>query len=132
GTRQTVAFVGHNGEGEATRMKLRLGLLRPSGGTLSVLGEDPGRGFAARREIGFLPENVAFNPSLTARELLGFYARLKGARSEVGPLLAQVGLEEAANRRVGTYSKGMRQRLGLAHALLRSPRLHRLDEPTTG
>lgn len=129
---QTVALVGHNGAGKTTLMKLMLGLIRPSGGTLSVLGEDPGSGFGARREIGFLPENVAFNPSLTARELLGFYARLKGARSEVGPLLAQVGLEEAANRRVGTYSKGMRQRLGLAQALLGSPRLLLLDEPTTG
>ncbi len=129
---QTVALVGHNGAGKTTLMKLMLGLIRPSGGTLTVLGQDPGSGFGARREIGFLPESVAFNPSLTARELLGFYARLKGARSEVGRLLAQVGLEDAANQRVATYSKGMRQRLGLAQALLGSPRLLLLDEPTTG
>ncbi len=65
---QTVALVGHNGAGKTTLMKLMLGLIRPSGGTLSVLGRDPASGSGARRAIGFLPENVAFNPSLTARE----------------------------------------------------------------
>ena len=129
---QTVALVGHNGAGKTTLMKLMLGLIRPSAGQLSVLGQDPASGFGARREIGFLPENVAFNPALTARELLRFYARLKGVRGDVRPLLAEVGLAEAGDRRVGTYSKGMRQRLGLAQALLGEPRLLLLDEPTTG
>ena len=129
---QTVALVGHNGAGKTTLMKLMLGLIRPSGGQLSVLDQDPASGFGARAEIGFLPENVAFNPSLTARELLRFYARLKRVRGSERALLEQVGLEEAADRRVGTYSKGMRQRLGLAQALLGNPRLLLLDEPTTG
>lgn len=129
---QTVALVGHNGAGKTTLMKLMLGLIRPSAGTLSVLGQTPGHGFGARRELGFLPENVAFNPSLTAHELLRFYARLKGVRGDLREVLAQVGLEDAADRRVGTYSKGMRQRLGLAQALLGQPRLLLLDEPTTG
>ncbi|SDY96487.1 ABC transporter ATP-binding protein, partial [Citreimonas salinaria] len=129
---QTVALVGHNGAGKTTLMKLMLGLIRPSAGTLAVLGQDPGRSFGARREIGFLPENVAFNPSLTAYELLKFYARLKGVRGDLRDVLAQVGLADAADRRVGTYSKGMRQRLGLAQALLGEPRLLLLDEPTTG
>jgi Cu-processing system ATP-binding protein len=128
----TVALVGHNGAGKTTLMKLMLGLVRPSAGSISVLGQNPAAsGFGARREIGFLPENVAFNPSLTARELLGFYARLKRVGG-VGELLARVGLEDVADRRVGTYSKGMRQRLGLAQALLGSPKLLLLDEPTTG
>ena len=83
--------------------------------------------------MGFLPENVAFSPSLTGRELLGFYARLKRAQAgDRDRLLAQVGLEEAADRRVATYSKGMRQRLGLAQALIGRPRLLLFDEPTTG
>ena len=130
---QTVALVGHNGAGKTTLMKLMLGLIRPSSGSIAVLGQDPGRrGFGARREIGFLPENVAFNPSLTARELLRFYARLKRVPGDMGELLAQVGLQDAADRRVGTFSKGMRQRLGLAQALLGNPRLLLLDEPTTG
>lgn len=130
---KTIALVGHNGAGKTTLMKLILGLIRPTSGSLTVLGEDPGSGkFAARREIGFLPENVAFNPGLTARELLRFYARLKRVPDGVDALLARVGLDAAADRRVGTFSKGMRQRLGLAQALLGQPRLLLLDEPTTG
>lgn len=129
---QTVALVGHNGAGKTTLIKLMLGLVRPSSGEVRVLGEDPAGRFRRRCEIGFLPEIVAFNPALTARELLGFYARLKGVRGDHGALLEQVGLAEAADRRVGTYSKGMRQRLGLAQALLGEPRLLLLDEPTSG
>ena len=130
---QTVALVGHNGAGKTTLMKLMLGLARPSAGSVRVLDQDPGAsGFGARREIGFLPENLALSPALTARELLGFYARLKRVRGSVDDLLARVGLAEAAGKRVGTFSKGMRQRLGLAQALLGQPRLLLLDEPTTG
>ncbi len=131
---EVVALVGHNGAGKTTLMKLMLGLIRPTSGRLAVLGADPGlRDAQARSRTGYLPENVAFNPSLSARELLTFYASLKGLpRAGVEELLAQVGLTEAARRRVGTYSKGMRQRLGLAQALLGSPKLLLLDEPTTG
>jgi Cu-processing system ATP-binding protein len=131
---ETVALVGHNGAGKTTLMKLMLGLIRPTGGGIRVLGEDPAAGeFAARRRLGYLPENVSFNAALTGRETLSFYARLKreGAGA-VPPLLDRVGLGRAADRRVGTYSKGMRQRLGLAQALLGEPRILLLDEPTTG
>ena len=129
-----VALVGHNGAGKTTLMKLMLGLIRPSAGSLRVLGEDPAVGVAgARQRLGWLPENVSFNPSLTGREILRFFARLKGERAAVADdLLERVGLAEAARRRVGSYSKGMRQRLGLAQAMLGSPRALLLDEPTTG
>ena len=131
---ETVALVGHNGAGKTTLIKLMLGLIRPTSGSIEVLGDDPAAGqFAARRQLGFLPENVAFNPGLTGRETLAFYARLKGQPAfAVAPLLDRVGLTLAADRRVGTYSKGMRQRLGLAQALLGEPRVLLLDEPTTG
>jgi Cu-processing system ATP-binding protein len=128
------ALVGHNGAGKTTLIKLMLGLIRPSGGAIRVLGEDPAAGeFSARRALGYLPENVAFNAALTGRETLNFYARLKRIAPSSGrALLDRVGLGDAADRRVGTYSKGMRQRLGLAQALLGRPRILLLDEPTTG
>lgn len=131
---ETVALVGHNGAGKTTLMKLMLGLIRPTAGTIRVLGDDPAAGeFAARRRLGYLPENVSFNAALTGRETLTFYARLKREpKCGVGNLLEQVGLGHAADRRIGTYSKGMRQRLGLAQALLGEPRVLLLDEPTTG
>lgn len=131
---KTIALVGHNGAGKTTLLKLMLGLIRPSRGRITVLGEDPAAGeFAARRHLGYLPENVSFNAALTGRETLAFYARLKReAGTAVAPLLERVGLGHAADRRVGTYSKGMRQRLGLAQALLGEPRILLLDEPTTG
>ena len=131
---QLSALVGHNGAGKTTLIKLLLGLIRPDRGSIRVLGEDPAAGeFSARRQLGYLPENVAFNAALTGRETLSFYARLKRVEaSKAWPLLDRVGLTEAADRRVGTYSKGMRQRLGLAQALLGRPRVLLLDEPTTG
>jgi Cu-processing system ATP-binding protein len=131
---ETVALVGHNGAGKTTLMKLMLGLIRPTGGSIAVLGDDPAAGqFEARRRLGYLPENVSFNAALTGSETLAFYARLKREPGKsVAPLLDRVGLTHAANRRVGTYSKGMRQRLGLAQALLGDPRVLLLDEPTTG
>jgi Cu-processing system ATP-binding protein len=123
---ECVGLVGHNGAGKTTLIKMMLGLVRPSSGSVLVLGEDPAAGAAARarREIGYLPENVALHPSMTGAETLAFYARLK--RQPVA------GIAAVAHRRVGTYSKGMRQRLGLAQALLGSPRALLLDEPTTG
>jgi Cu-processing system ATP-binding protein len=131
---ETVALVGHNGAGKTTLLKLMLGLIRPTAGTVTVLGDRPAAGeFAGRSRLGYLPENVAFNATLTGRETLSFYARLKRQpRSAVGGLLERVGLAHAGDRRVGTYSKGMRQRLGLAQALLGRPRVLLLDEPTTG
>lgn len=128
------ALVGHNGAGKTTLIKLMLGLIHADRGAVRVLQEDPAAGeFSARRQLGYLPENVSFNSALTGRETLAFYARLKQIKpASAWPLLDRVGLMDAADRRVGTYSKGMRQRLGLAQALLGRPRVLLLDEPTTG
>ncbi|WP_298871367.1 ABC transporter ATP-binding protein [uncultured Bradyrhizobium sp.] len=131
---ELVALIGHNGAGKTTLMKLMLGLIRPTSGSIEVLGDNPAAGqFAGRRQLGYLPENVSFDAALTGRETLAFYARLK--RETVASalkLLDAVGLGDASRRRVGTYSKGMRQRLGLAQALIGHPRVLLLDEPTTG
>lgn len=131
---ERVALLGHNGAGKTTIMKMMLGLTPASGGTIRVLGHDPMTVPAnIRRALGFLPENVAFDPAITGREMLNFYATLKHRPAKEGTaLLERVGLADAAGRRIGTFSKGMRQRLGLAQALLGSPRLLLLDEPTTG
>jgi Cu-processing system ATP-binding protein len=131
---ELTALVGHNGAGKTTLMKLMLGLIRPTAGSIRVLGEDPAAGeFAARRRLGYLPENVAFNTALSGYETLAFYARLKREPLRlVAPMLERVGLTAAAARRIGTYSKGMRQRLGLAQALLGEPQVLLLDEPTSG
>jgi len=127
-----LALLGHNGAGKTTLMKIVLGLTRASTGRVEVLGAAPGS-VEGKRAIGYLPENVAFAPAMSGRETLAFYARLKGEPAGAVPdLLERVGLGEAADRRVATYSKGMRQRLGLAQALLGRPRLLLLDEPTTG
>ncbi|MBF0270094.1 MAG: ABC transporter ATP-binding protein [Alphaproteobacteria bacterium] len=129
-----LALLGHNGAGKTTLMKLMLGLIRPTSGRVEVLGCDPaGAALEFRRHLGFLPENVAFHDEMTGRDTLKFLARLKGVPSNsCAALLERVGLAPAADRRVKTYSKGMRQRLGLAQALLGHPRILLLDEPTTG
>jgi Cu-processing system ATP-binding protein len=116
-------------------MKLMLGLTRPSAGRIGVQGVDPGESGAAslRRSLGYLPENVAFHDAMTGHEVLSFYARLKGEPiTACAVLLERVGLAAVAGQRVRTYSKGMRQRLGLAQALLGAPHLLFFDEPTTG
>ncbi|MCG5480843.1 MAG: ABC transporter ATP-binding protein [Ensifer alkalisoli] len=135
GEAETVALVGHNGAGKTTLIKLMLGLIRPTNGRVRVLGEDPATGdFAVRQSLGYLPESVSFNMALTGRETLRFYARLKRVGgAPTGDLFDCVGLaQEAVDRPVRTYSKGMRQRLGLAQALLGKPRVLLLDEPTSG
>ncbi|WAE61267.1 ABC transporter ATP-binding protein [Stutzerimonas sp. R40042] len=132
GEGEVLGLFGHNGAGKTTSMKLILGLLSPSVGQVKVLGRAPNDP-QVRRQLGYLPENVTFYPQLSGRETLRHFARLKGAaQSQVDELLEQVGLAHAADRRVKTYSKGMRQRLGLAQALLGEPRLLLLDEPTVG
>ncbi len=134
-TGECLALVGHNGAGKTTLIKLLLGLTRPSAGRVRVAGEDPASVGAVewRGRIGFLPENVAFQGAMTGREVLAFYARLKGQDPKgCDELLERFGLAEAGNQRVGTYSKGMRQRLGLAQAVIGSPRLLLFDEPTSG
>jgi Cu-processing system ATP-binding protein len=135
GEGQSVALVGHNGAGKTTLFKLMLGLTRSSHGRVRVLGADPlgADGRRVRLAIGYLPENVVFSNALTGLETLQFYASLKRQpRAECMALLERVGLGHAARKRVATYSKGMRQRLGLAQAVLGAPRLLFLDEPTTG
>lgn len=131
---ETVALIGHNGAGKTTLFKLMLGLSRPTSGHIQVLGDDPAAGeFTARKRLGYLPESVSFNGALTGREVLSFYARLKDApTAKIDDLLARVGLTVASNRPIRTYSKGMRQRLGLIQALFGDPLLLLLDEPTTG
>ncbi len=130
-----VALLGHNGAGKTTLMKLLLGLTLPSAGHVRLFGRNP-RGKNSddiRRAVGYLPEAVAFYPGMTGRELLRFYARLKQSDpAACDALLEEVGLAGAASHRVRTYSKGMRQRLGLAQALLGQPQLLFLDEPTNG
>jgi Cu-processing system ATP-binding protein len=129
---ERVALLGHNGAGKSTLMKIVLGLIPFDAGEVTVVGHAPGSR-AARREVAYLPENVAFHPALTGLEQIGTYLRLRGEspRAAMG-LLERVGLAEAAKRRIGTYSKGMRQRVGLAQALIGKPRLLILDEPTSG
>jgi len=131
---ERMVLIGHNGAGKTTLMKLMLGLTHPSAGALRVLGNNPATAAAEhRRAIGYLPESVAFHSAMKGREVLAFYARLKGvAQDECRAILDRVGLDQAAERRVSTYSKGMRQRLGLAQAMLGEPRMLFLDEPTSG
>ncbi len=132
---EVLALLGHNGAGKTTTMHLILGLLSPSAGRVTVLGGAPDGAHAEtlRRRLGYLPENVSFYEQLSGREVLDYFARLKRVdRRQVDERLDQVGLSHVARRRVKTYSKGMRQRLGLAQALLGDPRLLLLDEPTTG
>lgn len=129
---EVLGLFGHNGAGKTTSMKLILGLLQASAGQVRVLGRAPNDP-QVRRQLGYLPENISFYAQLSGRETLRHFARLKGAAlGQTDTLLEQVGLTQAADRRVKTYSKGMRQRLGLAQALLGAPRLLLLDEPTVG
>ncbi len=134
-TGECLALVGHNGAGKTTLIKLMLGLTRPHAGRVRVAGEDPASIGAVdwRGRIGFLPENVAFQGAMTGQQVLAFYAKLKGQDPRgCDELLERFGLAEARNQRVSTYSKGMRQRLGLAQAVIGSPRLLLFDEPTSG
>ena len=129
---ERVALLGHNGAGKSTLMKIVLGVLNGNGGTVQVAGHSPGER-VAREMTAYLPENVAFHPALTGREQIRLYLRLKGEpAAKAAELLERVGLTAAMDRRIGTYSKGMRQRVGLAQALIGRPRLMVLDEPTSG
>lgn len=129
---ERLALVGHNGAGKTTLLRLVLGLTRPDSGEILTCGTVPGS-IRARRNCAWLPENAAFHPALTGVEQIRLCARLKGvpARSALESL-DRVGLNGAAARRIGTYSRGMRQRLVLAQALLGTPGLVLLDEPTGG
>lgn len=135
GDGEMLGLLGHNGAGKSTSMKLMLGLIAPTEGNVRVLGQSPTAKNARelRYQLGYLPESVSFYDLMSGREVLEYFARLKGVeKRQCKALLQRVGLDDAANRRVKTYSKGMRQRLGLAQALLGKPRLLLLDEPTAG
>ena len=126
-------FLGQNGAGKTTAIKMLLGLVRPTSGTGTVMGKSLGSR-AARNALGYLPELFRYQPWLSAREVLHFHASLLGIRGKtsiVESALQTVGLDHAASRRVGTYSKGMQQRVGLGVAMLGEPRLIFLDEPTS-
>ena len=127
-----IAFLGHNGAGKSTLIKSILGLIRLSGGHIQICGAAPGSN-AARAHVAYLPEAVAFPNALTGREILRMFAALAGQSAHsTDDYFARVGLDEAADRRVKTYSKGMRQRLGLAQVLIGQPKLALLDEPASG
>lgn len=129
-------LIGPNGSGKSTIMKALVGLLSPDEGRCRVFGK-PATAAANRKEIGFLPENPYFYKFLTGEETVRFYGRLcglhgKALKERTAEMLELSGLQEAAHRRLGGYSKGMLQRVGLAQALVQRPRLLVLDEPTAG
>jgi Cu-processing system ATP-binding protein len=126
-------LAGPNGAGKTTLMKVLLGLVRPDAGSFELNGAPVSIDNAWKRRIGYLPEAVAFSDNLSGQQLLGFFARARGvSRARVDAVLAQVGLADARRRAVRGYSRGMRQRLGLGVAILASPELLILDEPTAG
>jgi len=131
-------FLGPNGAGKTTTLLMFLGLTEPTAGKLRVCGFDPTREpLQVKKRVGYLPENVGFYDDMDARGNLRYVARLNNIRDEVSApridqLLGLVGLLEDGSKRVGTYSKGMRQRLGIAEVLVKEPKLVFLDEPTIG
>jgi ABC-2 type transport system ATP-binding protein len=135
---QVLALLGPNGAGKTTFVRTIATLLRPDGGELRVLGRDVAREAAAvRRDIGLAGQFAAVEPAMTGRENLEMTARLFGhgrpaARRAAATVLSQLGLDEVADRRCGTYSGGQRRRLDLGASLVGAPRLLLLDEPTTG
>lgn len=135
GAGEMFGLIGRNGAGKSTLFKLLLGLTPATAGEIRIDGQSvSGREFReVRRRLGYLPENLTLYDNLTGLETLEFFGSMKGVpRRRCGMLLERVGLAHAADRRVRTYSKGMRQRLGFAQALLGDPTLLLLDEPTNG
>ena len=133
---QVYGLLGPNGSGKSTTMKVLLGLVPATSGSAQIFGRDSTL-VESHEEVGYLPENPYFYKFLTGQETLRFYGKLCGLRGaalreRTRELLKLVGLENAADRRLGGYSKGMLQRIGLAQALVQEPRLLVLDEPTAG
>lgn len=129
---ETLALIGPNGSGKSTTLKAALGLVRPTRGKVSVEGTDVNRGGReARAKLGYLPQGLSFPEGFTAREVMLYFARLRGvAPGTVPHLLDRVDLLAVSERNAASFSGGMKQRLGLALALLGSPRALVLDEPT--
>ena len=135
-TGEVYGLLGPNGSGKSTTLKIILGLISPTRGRTKIFGRDSSQ-VESREAVGFLPENAYFYKFLTGEETLRFFGklcRLNGARlkSRGRELLELVGLTHARHQRLGTYSKGMLQRIGLAQALINEPKLIVLDEPTAG
>ena len=133
---EVYGLLGPNGSGKSTTLKMLLGLVTPNHGEARIFGKDS-RDYHSRRDVGFLPENPYFHKFLTAAELLTFHGKICGMAGKplakrIDELISLVGLEDARDRRVGGFSKGMLQRIGLAQALIHDPRLVVLDEPTAG
>ncbi len=133
---EVYGLIGPNGSGKSTTMKALLGLVAPTSGNCAIFGKDSLK-VDSRNDVGFLPENPYFYKHLSGGETLKFYGKLCGLKGKilsdrVAELLQLVDLEGARDRRLGGYSKGMLQRIGLAQALVQEPRLVILDEPTAG
>lgn len=129
-------LLGANGAGKTTLMRMICGILQPTQGQITLAGE-PVTSESYRAMLGYLPQDFGYYPDFTGREFLLYMAALKGlskpqAREKSGELLEMVGLSEQARKKIKTYSGGMKQRLGIAQALLNAPRLLVLDEPTAG
>jgi len=138
GEGEVFGFLGPNGAGKTTTLLMLLGLTEPSSGSASVLGFDPTRQpIEVKRMIGYLPENTGFYGDLNAWQSLGFVAELNGlptgvAQQRIEEALKTVNLLDEAEKKTGAYSRGMRQRLGIAEVLIKDPKLVFLDEPTLG
>ena len=136
GKNEIFGLLGPNGSGKSTTIKIILGLLKASSGDCEIFGQ-PSMRVTARKSVGFLPEAPYFYRYLTGRELVRYYARIcmidrSDIADSVDNVIELVGMTEASDRRVGTYSKGMLQRIGLAQSLVHDPDLVILDEPTAG
>lgn len=135
---EVYGLLGPNGAGKTTTILMLLGLTEPTAGSMQVLGFDPVRQpLSVKARVGYIPEQVGFYDELTARENLVYIARLNGlpraeAYRRIDGALGRIGLGSVADRRVATYSRGLRQRLGVAEVLIKHPRLIILDEPTQG
>jgi ABC-2 type transport system ATP-binding protein len=131
-------FLGPNGAGKTTTLLMLLGLTEPTSGTATVVGVDPVRDpITVKRNIGYLQENMGFYRDLDARQMLRYIAELNGlpddtAEKRVDRALNVVGLQQEARKKIQAYSRGMRQRLGLAEVLVKEPKVVFLDEPTLG
>ena len=135
---EVFGFMGHNGAGKTTTLRMLLGLLRPTGGSARVLGYDiVGESLAIRRLTGYLPGDYALPKDMTARRFLRYIGAMFGRSGSIlerriDELLERFDLASVADKRLGTFSSGMTQKVGLAQALLNEPRVLLLDEPTSG
>ncbi len=133
---EAYGLIGPNGAGKTTTVKMIVGLTSPDSGTISIFNQS-NTSLEVRQRIGFMPENPAFYAYLSAQEFLWFVARLfhiekHEAKARISKILKSVGLDQAADRAIRGYSKGMKQRLGLAQALVNQPDILILDEPLDG